>query len=620
MTSETSQRDASLQLVQQYSHDGIGPESVLFSNLLLLGFDPNAYEEKYNLAFHKDMFKNTNIKGMEIIMYFLFSKLDMKRTEKDFQQLFPVSDKKQRTAFRSVALQWLKEMKDRGQIYVLNLQPTLLQSAYGENLYTLLLQVSTHVLRTCFEREYPGYLEKAISKTFFANFENMTQLQETKAAKNVIMLHIRNQTRKLVQYAKHTAEKQERWQELAQTLTNEYKSMNKQEAELEISERAFNSKIDQSLFNDASATDRSNQLYNISTLFKKLELHHEDSVDMRDIVSDISNGRDGRVKIFKEDLTKQNQSVHFEKFVNSYNGKPKLNLPLMVENWTKQLSTLQTLIRHHSTQQAVEQVMGKTTHSTLSVLGQKDASILENYLQEESKKQQQYLNSLTTFSKETNQIVETMETDILKMRKQLDTSSCVASPKSSSRFNKFSLIQSTPKKKTVQLVENNEDVSMKDDDIFPIIDEEKVIQHIRKSVREVVQQQCRDHQQNNTNRLDEKMNHRKNISISAQECTTTSIRPLSAQKSSSIQNMEKIGMSAKPSQVKSSKFSSSQLPTTFTKKKQTNSILSSNDDRSSCQTNTSSCVHNLKERIENDYTVEIEDFETFSKSRAFFKQ
>lgn len=84
--------------------------------------------------------------------------------------------------------------------------------------------------------------------------------------------------------------------------------MNKQEAELEISERAFNSKIDQSLFNDASATDRSNQLYNISTLFKKLELHHEDSVDMRDIVSDISNGRDGRVKIFKEDLTKQNRT------------------------------------------------------------------------------------------------------------------------------------------------------------------------------------------------------------------------------------------------------------------------------------------------------------------------
>lgn len=78
------------------------------------------------------MFKNTNIKGMEIIMHYLFQKLDPKRAEKDFQLLFPVSDKKQRTTFRTVAMQWLKEMKDRGSIYILNLQPTLLQSAYGE--------------------------------------------------------------------------------------------------------------------------------------------------------------------------------------------------------------------------------------------------------------------------------------------------------------------------------------------------------------------------------------------------------------------------------------------------------------------------------------------------------
>ncbi|KAG2391773.1 hypothetical protein C9374_013258 [Naegleria lovaniensis] len=610
MTTESTQR--SLQLVQQFSHDGIGPESVLFSNLLLLGFDPNAYEEKYNLAFHKDMFKNTNIKGMEIIMYFLFSKLDMKRAEKDFQQLFPVSDKKQRTAFRSVALQWLKEMKDRGQIYVLNLQPTLLQSAYGENLYTLLLQVSTHVLKTCFEREYPSYLEKAISKTFFSNFENMTQLQETKAAKNVIMLHIRNQTRKLVQYARLTVEKQERWQELAQNLTNEYKSMNKQEAELEISERNFNSKTDQRLFDDASATDRSNQLDNISTLFKKLELHHEDSTDMRSIINDISNGRDSRMKIFKEDLTKQNQAVHFEKFVNNYHGKSKLNLPLMVDNWTKQLFTLHTLIRHHSTQHT-EQVIDKKKQA-MSVLGQKDAANLGNYLENESKKQQQYLNAVTSFSKETNQIVDTMETDILKMRKQLDSSSIMTSPKS--RFNKFSLTQSTPKKSTqkyTQVLQPNNDDALMEDDIFPVIDEEQAIQQIRKSVREVVEKPQR--QQNHVTNDDER------------ECmddvTTTSNLPslLDVQPNNSSIMNDSLLSTGKSLHVKHDKYTSSRIPssTTFTKfvqKQPTDSLLNLNDRPSS------SSITNkrlLKERIDSDYTVELEDFETFSKNRSFFK-
>jgi len=54
-------------------------------------------------------------------------------------------------------------------------------------MYNLLLQVSTHALRSAFENEHSAYVQQ-LPKSFFSNFEQMTQVQETKAAKSVIMV------------------------------------------------------------------------------------------------------------------------------------------------------------------------------------------------------------------------------------------------------------------------------------------------------------------------------------------------------------------------------------------------------------------------------------------------
>ena len=54
------------------------------------------------------------------------------------------------------------------------------------------MQLSTHALKIVFERDHSAYLEKAIPKSFFTKFEQLSQLQETKAAKNVMMVGLKD--------------------------------------------------------------------------------------------------------------------------------------------------------------------------------------------------------------------------------------------------------------------------------------------------------------------------------------------------------------------------------------------------------------------------------------------
>lgn len=51
------------------------PEEQFVANLLLLGFDREASEKRYGVALKSDMFHGCNVKGMEVVFHFLFSKI-----------------------------------------------------------------------------------------------------------------------------------------------------------------------------------------------------------------------------------------------------------------------------------------------------------------------------------------------------------------------------------------------------------------------------------------------------------------------------------------------------------------------------------------------------------------
>jgi hypothetical protein len=137
-------------------------DNLWFTNLLLLGFDPINLEKKHRIVFNKDMFKNANVQGMEIVFHFLFNRLDPKKTEKEFMGAWPVYGKGRRTTFRNKVASWLKSLREERKIHMLTLQNTVLQTCYGENFCHILLELSTYALRCCLHNEFPKYVNEEL--------------------------------------------------------------------------------------------------------------------------------------------------------------------------------------------------------------------------------------------------------------------------------------------------------------------------------------------------------------------------------------------------------------------------------------------------------------------------
>ncbi len=57
-------------------------EGAFFTNLLLLGFDVLNNEKKHNIQFHPQMFATSNVKGMQVVLHFLFKRLSPDKAEK----------------------------------------------------------------------------------------------------------------------------------------------------------------------------------------------------------------------------------------------------------------------------------------------------------------------------------------------------------------------------------------------------------------------------------------------------------------------------------------------------------------------------------------------------------
>lgn len=60
---------------QAMATGNLSVEDAFFTNMMLLGFDPVANEQKHNIQFNGEMFQMPNVKGMEVVFHFLFLKI-----------------------------------------------------------------------------------------------------------------------------------------------------------------------------------------------------------------------------------------------------------------------------------------------------------------------------------------------------------------------------------------------------------------------------------------------------------------------------------------------------------------------------------------------------------------
>lgn len=89
---------------QEDSMEDMEANSLFFHNLLLLGFDPQRYEQKFQIAFHAEMFHKPNVKAMQVVIYFLLMKLSPQETRERFKHVWPVLDRQQARTFITLSM------------------------------------------------------------------------------------------------------------------------------------------------------------------------------------------------------------------------------------------------------------------------------------------------------------------------------------------------------------------------------------------------------------------------------------------------------------------------------------------------------------------------------------
>lgn len=121
---------------------------IFWNNLLALSFEPKVAENKHRIEFNKDMFQKPNHKGFEVVMHFLFHKLDAPQAKVKFRDCYPVQDKKQDQLFRKACRDWLQIISQQNAALI-SLQQGLvyvLQNKGGRKFYKFLRDFSTYVL------------------------------------------------------------------------------------------------------------------------------------------------------------------------------------------------------------------------------------------------------------------------------------------------------------------------------------------------------------------------------------------------------------------------------------------------------------------------------------------
>ena len=102
-------------------------ERLFYTNLLLLGFDPQQYEREYQTRLHKEMFQTSNLKAMEVVVWFLLGKYEGEKARNiRLKGVWPVHAGPERTNFRRTAATWMQQVLKR------NVNQSLLQTCYGE--------------------------------------------------------------------------------------------------------------------------------------------------------------------------------------------------------------------------------------------------------------------------------------------------------------------------------------------------------------------------------------------------------------------------------------------------------------------------------------------------------
>ncbi|KAJ8298281.1 hypothetical protein KUTeg_024812 [Tegillarca granosa] len=200
-------------------------KTIFFTNLQLLGFDAGAEEARNKIPFNRNMFDLPNKRGAEVVLHFLFSRLNPEMCREQFRDCWPIMDKKGEQLFRRTCNNWLVNItKDEADAHLPRIVASLFLSPGGEKFYQLLFHFSTYVLLHVTSKEN-DYLRRPILTRQNVDYGDVV----AKSLKFGISRH----TKKFLEEAQTNILLNREWKDYANELVRDHRRLTKEMREID---------------------------------------------------------------------------------------------------------------------------------------------------------------------------------------------------------------------------------------------------------------------------------------------------------------------------------------------------------------------------------------------------
>ncbi|PUZ75671.1 hypothetical protein GQ55_1G215000 [Panicum hallii var. hallii] len=205
-------------------------ESAMYTNCLLLGLDPAVLGSPSSPAARVGLFRHSNPRLGEQLLYFLLSSLrGPAQSAKDFDKVWPIFDSAQSREFRKIVQGIISELEQQGALPRSNSRVSSLATCCGPRFVELLWQLSVHALREVHRRTFAA---DVASNPLPAALTDVSYLHAA-ALLPVTKARIALERRKFLKNANIAVQRQTTWSNLAHEMTAEFRSLCAEEAYLQ---------------------------------------------------------------------------------------------------------------------------------------------------------------------------------------------------------------------------------------------------------------------------------------------------------------------------------------------------------------------------------------------------
>ncbi|CAG8683231.1 15333_t:CDS:2, partial [Cetraspora pellucida] len=360
------------------------PKSIFWTNLILLGFNPSelAKGTYSTVTFDKDVFTKgspNSVKAMELIVWFLFKKLDDSLTTTKFT-CWPILDLPSSLHFRTVAYKWLDQLKKDGCLGNMDivLRRTLFDECQGERFERLIMAFSNHVLKVTMDRDYQHY-NRAPKIGFIELKESAPEL-----LKWILKIYIKMQTDNFLQKTRERAVCQSRWKNLAEKLSSHlYDVIDRNEKHVN---RRENVTIEQLSFKRIKQLEDARLIWN--SCLSWIQENQNYIVSIEDVINDRAN----KYRLNGQDISLQVPEIMMNMWEDEFQKARispwqcgRLDLISLLKLWRFALQTLNDKIINPKIIQ----------HQTLESLENESLSFTVKKLEEQLTEQKRQIKSLS---------------------------------------------------------------------------------------------------------------------------------------------------------------------------------------------------------------------------------